>query len=183
MYYTTTMASKTGNLLTEDQRKQLVHELQKHGELMGDYGSTKRPSLQKVTNVESDGNQTNTNSQSFNDDDEKELSAPEDDTATTNASSTVEVTRQAETASGNSGQATVHDASDAASMSATVNIESFGTGCLACGADDDHANLLLCEGCNAEYHTYVSDEDDFCGGRGLHRFLKRFLVSFFSAVF
>jgi len=29
-----------------------------------------------------------------------------------------------------------------------------GTGCLACGGDDDHANLLLCESCNAEYHTY-----------------------------
>lgn len=28
------------------------------------------------------------------------------------------------------------------------------TGCLACGGDDDHANLLLCESCNAEYHTY-----------------------------
>ncbi|KAL3911205.1 MAG: hypothetical protein SGILL_007373 [Bacillariaceae sp.] len=27
-------------------------------------------------------------------------------------------------------------------------------GCLACFQDDDHANLLLCEGCNAEYHTY-----------------------------
>ena len=33
--------------------------------------------------------------------------------------------------------------------------EQFGTGCLACGEDDDHANLLLCEACNAEYHTYV----------------------------
>lgn len=31
---------------------------------------------------------------------------------------------------------------------------STGTGCLGCGEDDDHANLLLCEGCNAEYHTY-----------------------------
>lgn len=35
--------------------------------------------------------------------------------------------------------------------------ESFGTGCLACGEDDDHANLLLCEACNAEYHTYCLD--------------------------
>lgn len=33
--------------------------------------------------------------------------------------------------------------------------ESFGTGCLSCGRDDDHASLLLCEACNAEYHTYV----------------------------
>ena len=31
--------------------------------------------------------------------------------------------------------------------------EAFGTGCLSCGRDDDHANLLLCEACNAEYHT------------------------------
>ena len=37
----------------------------------------------------------------------------------------------------------------------TIEAEPFGTGCLACGADDDHANLLLCEACNAEYHTYV----------------------------
>ena len=33
--------------------------------------------------------------------------------------------------------------------------ESFGTGCLACGRDDDHANIILCEACDAEYHTYV----------------------------
>ena len=47
----------------------------------------------------------------------------------------------------------------------------FGTGCLACGEDDDHANLLLCEGCNDEYHTYCLDPplrsvpagDWFCG--------------------
>uniref|UniRef100_A0A7S4JZN6 PHD-type domain-containing protein n=1 Tax=Odontella aurita TaxID=265563 RepID=A0A7S4JZN6_9STRA len=32
-----------------------------------------------------------------------------------------------------------------------------GTGCLSCGADDDHANLLLCEACNDEYHTYCLD--------------------------
>jgi len=49
--------------------------------------------------------------------------------------------------------------------------ESFGTGCLACGEDDDHANLLLCEACNAEYHTYclepplraVPTGDWYCG--------------------
>jgi hypothetical protein len=34
------------------------------------------------------------------------------------------------------------------------NEKQYGTGCLACGEDDDHANLLLCEACNAEYHTY-----------------------------
>jgi hypothetical protein len=43
-------------------------------------------------------------------------------------------------------------------IAATIHIEeeTFGTGCLCCGADDDHANLLLCEACNAEYHTYVT---------------------------
>lgn len=48
---------------------------------------------------------------------------------------------------------------------------SFGTGCLSCGEDDDHANLLLCETCNAEYHTYclspplraVPAGDWYCG--------------------
>eukprot|EP00980_Cylindrotheca_fusiformis_P015227 scaffold4225_cov128-Cylindrotheca_fusiformis.AAC.7 len=33
----------------------------------------------------------------------------------------------------------------------------FGTGCLCCGEDNDHANILLCEGCNDEYHTYCLD--------------------------
>lgn len=32
-----------------------------------------------------------------------------------------------------------------------------GTGCLSCRKDDDHANLLLCEACNDEYHTYCLD--------------------------
>ena len=44
-------------------------------------------------------------------------------------------------------------------------------GCLKCGHDDDHSNLLLCEGCNDEYHTYclnpplrnVPSGDWFCG--------------------
>ena len=38
--------------------------------------------------------------------------------------------------------------------------EAVGTGCLSCGRDDDHANLLLCEACNAEYHTYVMSRRD-----------------------
>lgn len=57
---------------------------------------------------------------------------------------------------------------------AGVNVNadpSFGTGCLTCDHDDDHANLLLCEGCNDEYHTYCLDPplksvppgDWFCG--------------------
>lgn len=45
------------------------------------------------------------------------------------------------------------------------------TGCLICGNDDDHNNLMLCEGCNDEYHTYCLDppldavphDDWYCG--------------------
>lgn len=45
-----------------------------------------------------------------------------------------------------------------------------GTGCLICKQDNDHANLMLCEGCNGEYHTYclnppleaVPEDDWFC---------------------
>ena len=44
-------------------------------------------------------------------------------------------------------------------------------GCRICRRDEDHANLLLCEACNDEYHTYclkpplqsVPDDDWFCG--------------------
>lgn len=62
------------------------------------------------------------------------------------------------------------DAADS-KPSATAVAESFGTGCLTCGTDDDHANLMLCEGCNDEYHTYCLDPplrsvptgDWFCG--------------------
>ena len=45
------------------------------------------------------------------------------------------------------------------------------TGCLICLRDDDHNNLMLCEGCNDEYHIYCLDpplaavphDDWFCG--------------------
>ena len=44
-------------------------------------------------------------------------------------------------------------------------------GCKVCGRDADHANLLLCESCNDEYHIYclttpldsVPEGDFFCG--------------------
>lgn len=47
--------------------------------------------------------------------------------------------------------------------------EGDGLGCRACGKDNDYGKLLLCEGCNAEYHCYcvnlpaVPDEDWYCG--------------------
>ena len=47
-------------------------------------------------------------------------------------------------------------------------------GCKVCHRDDDHSNLLLCEACNDEYHTYclnpplqsVPEGDFFCGKFG-----------------
>ena len=44
-------------------------------------------------------------------------------------------------------------------------------GCLSCGMDDDYSLLLICELCNAEYHTYclnpplesVPEGDFYCG--------------------
>lgn len=48
----------------------------------------------------------------------------------------------------------------------------MGTGgCLICKQDNDHAKLMLCEGCNGEYHIYclnppledVPEDDWFCG--------------------
>lgn len=44
-------------------------------------------------------------------------------------------------------------------------------GCKVCHQDNDHENLLLCEACNDEYHTYclnpplqsVPEGDFFCG--------------------
>ena len=53
----------------------------------------------------------------------------------------------------------------------TVVLPGNDTGCLICGNDDDHNNLMLCEGCNDEYHTYclspplpeVPHDDWYCG--------------------
>lgn len=51
-------------------------------------------------------------------------------------------------------------------------------GCQKCHQDDDHANLLLCEGCNDEYHIYcldpplesVPDGDFYCENcKHMHR--------------
>jgi len=39
----------------------------------------------------------------------------------------------------------------------TDNEDSVRSGCQICGFDDDHANLLLCEGCDTELHTYCLD--------------------------
>eukprot|EP00593_Proboscia_inermis_P003321 CAMPEP_0171299436 /NCGR_PEP_ID=MMETSP0816-20121228/8257_1 /TAXON_ID=420281 /ORGANISM="Proboscia inermis, Strain CCAP1064/1" /LENGTH=497 /DNA_ID=CAMNT_0011775233 /DNA_START=197 /DNA_END=1690 /DNA_ORIENTATION=- len=51
-----------------------------------------------------------------------------------------------------------------------MSFQSAAGGCVMCGADDDHANLLLCELCDAEYHTYclglrsVPQGDFYCDG-------------------
>jgi len=38
--------------------------------------------------------------------------------------------------------------------SSVDSVDSIESGCRICGFDDDHANLLLCEGCDKEVHTY-----------------------------
>lgn len=42
-------------------------------------------------------------------------------------------------------------------LSDDSSVTSTESGCQACGFDDDHANLLLCEGCETELHTYCLD--------------------------
>lgn len=59
------------------------------------------------------------------------------------------------------------------SLEVSGHMEAMGndTGCLICGNDDDHNNLMLCEGCNDEYHIYCLDpplasvphDDWYCG--------------------
>ena len=52
-----------------------------------------------------------------------------------------------------------------------TSVDSVESGCRICGFDDDHANLLLCDGCETEVHTYcltpplekVPTGDWFCG--------------------
>jgi hypothetical protein len=56
-------------------------------------------------------------------------------------------------------------------LSDDSSVTSTESGCQVCGFDDDHANLLLCEGCETELHTYclnpplekVPEGDWFCG--------------------
>lgn len=56
-------------------------------------------------------------------------------------------------------------------LSDDSSVDSVESGCRICGFDDDHANLLLCEGCDTEVHTYcltpplekVPTGDWFCG--------------------
>mmetsp|Transcript_22941 Transcript_22941/g.48531 ORF Transcript_22941/g.48531 Transcript_22941/m.48531 type:complete len:534 (+) Transcript_22941:3-1604(+) len=55
-------------------------------------------------------------------------------------------------------------------LSDDSSVSSNDSGCGVCGFDDDHANLLLCEGCDTEIHTYclnpplekVPEGDWFC---------------------
>ena len=57
------------------------------------------------------------------------------------------------------------------SVSSAVEEEEGEEGCVVCKQDNDHANLMLCEACNGEYHIYclnppleaVPDGDWFCG--------------------
>lgn len=52
----------------------------------------------------------------------------------------------------------------------------WNDGCTRCGKDNDHPNLLVCEACDTEIHTYclsppldsVPEDDWFCGKWALH---------------
>jgi len=63
-----------------------------------------------------------------------------------------------------------HTGSVLSDDSSVDSLDSIQSGCRICGFDDDHANLLLCEGCDTELHTYclnpalekVPVEDWFC---------------------
>ncbi len=69
------------------------------------------------------------------------------------------------------GSSTAAATAAAAAAAPTKPAADSAEGCRACGKDDDHANLLLCEACNDEYHTYclnpplssVPEGDFFCG--------------------
>jgi hypothetical protein len=64
-----------------------------------------------------------------------------------------------------------HTGSVLSDDSSVDSLDSIQSGCRICGFDDDHANLLLCEGCDTELHTYclnpplekVPTGDWFCG--------------------
>ena len=63
------------------------------------------------------------------------------------------------------------DKSNAKSPTTIFGLPNVDMGCRVCQRDSDHANMLLCESCNDEYHTYCLNpplesvpEDDFiCG--------------------
>lgn len=159
------MASKTGQLLlTVKQRKELVDELHKFGEWKGDIGPTPNPPLSDGMDIETksgeiSNNNNNKVSKTDGTDEASSVQSGEDRVSAVIVSSRQSSRRKGKEDAMGSGQAAVFPdaaASTEASITDRENGEAFGTGCLFCGADDDHANLLLCEGCNAEYHTYVS---------------------------
>ena len=63
----------------------------------------------------------------------------------------------------------------------SASVSKIVDGCMVCHRDVDHANLLLCEACNDEYHTYclnpplqsVPEGDFFCGK-------KSFIILFYQ---
>lgn len=130
-----TMASKSGNFLTEGERKRLIRSLESSGELKrttssGDFSSNV-PSLA--------GNDTGMS-------ENKSWHLPFYDD--------------------------FHLRFRLISIQKMFFINAFLLiGCLVCGHDDDHNNLMLCEECNDEYHTYCLDpplsavphDDWYCG--------------------
>jgi hypothetical protein len=176
------MASKTGRLLTSKQRKELVDELQKYGELKEDIGSTPTPSMSDMMDIETKSGEVN---KADGDQEDSSVQIGQDTETAIIVSSRQSSRKKDKGTTRNSiesGQVTGPVTSVEASISGAEDAEAFGTGCLFCGVDDDHANLLLCEGCNAEYHTYVIYcfcTDCGSGGRSLDCVPFQCLIFFF----
>ena len=70
-----------------------------------------------------------------------------------------------------------------------TSVDSVESGCRICGFDDDHANLLLCEGCDTEVHTYcltpplekVPTGDWFCGKLNFSHFSQLYSLVHLTA--
>lgn len=66
----------------------------------------------------------------------------------------------------------------------SASVSKIVDGCMVCHRDVDHANLLLCEACNDEYHTYclnpplqsVPEGDFFCGKKSFIIFFYQFYI-------
>ena len=92
-------------------------------------------------------------------------------TGTTSHARALAPTSAAAGAAGGSRSGTASSAASTTGTGIDYLDAAHGTGCLVCGLDNDHANILLCERCNDEYHTYclrpalnsVPDGDWFCG--------------------
>jgi hypothetical protein len=127
------MASKTGDCsLTKEDRAILLIDLHKSGDVSTSTSTTTTTTASSKSNLLPESIQ-------------KELA---------DAVAVVTTTSSPNGISNNNGNGPQQQQQQQQQQGDDVDV---GTGCLCCGEDDDHANILLCEGCNAEYHTYCLD--------------------------